>query len=153
MSITVKPISDSALASIAEGSAKYVEHRAAGPVTGEDLYAMNITSWMGERMPYVLARLAAVEADNGRLLSERESLKLGNEVLDASVTELRDSLTSLRPERDRLLAFANWTARNTYPLTEVHTAALTAIDSPSTRAALADLAEVAAEVTAGSDAD
>lgn len=60
-------------------------------------------------------------------------------------------VTRLRTERDRLLAFANWTASNTRPLTEVHTAALTAIDSPSTRAALADLAQIAAEVAAGSD--
>jgi hypothetical protein len=61
------------------------------------------------------------------------------------LTQERDRL---RIERDRLLAFANWTVRNTRPLTDIHTAALTAIDSPSTRAALVDLAAIAAEIAA-----
>lgn len=77
-------------------------------------------------------------ADRGKLLAE--------------VTRLRAELEQARAERDRLLAFANWTVRNSRPLTEVHTAALTAIDSPSTRAALVDLAQVAAEVAAGESA-
>lgn len=68
-----------------------------------------------------------------------------------AIRRMRAELEQARADRERLLAFANWTARNTYPLTEVHAAALTAIDSPSTRAALVDLAQVAAETAAADD--
>ena len=57
---SVQPVSDAALASITDAAQRYLDHTR--PSSGEDLWALNITSWMGERMPYVLARLTQAPA-------------------------------------------------------------------------------------------
>jgi hypothetical protein len=58
---TAKPATDAMIASLNKTAQEYLDRTR--PATGEDLYAANITAWMGERMPGVLARLAAVEAE------------------------------------------------------------------------------------------
>lgn len=51
--------------------AKQHEH----PAKGGDLYCLNLTSYMGERMPTVLRLLAAEQAEVDRLRAELDGLK------------------------------------------------------------------------------
>lgn len=67
---SVEPVSDAALAQIADSAQRYVDH--VRPTSGEDLWAMNITSWMGERMSYVLARLTRAEQQLARLTEQSD---------------------------------------------------------------------------------
>lgn len=64
------PQEDAALASIADAAQRYLDH--VRPTSGEDLWALNITSWMGERMPYVIGRLTLAEQKLARLTEQSD---------------------------------------------------------------------------------
>lgn len=60
----VQPATDALIGSFAESVANVRNHE---HPTWEDLYCMNLTSYMGERMAPVLKRLLGTETENARL--------------------------------------------------------------------------------------
>lgn len=67
-----KPASDTLLAQIADNHRQIREHQ--HPERGEDLFCLNLTSWIGERAGWLLKRLADVEAENIRLRTQAAKL-------------------------------------------------------------------------------
>ncbi|MEV8638955.1 hypothetical protein AB0395_45605 [Streptosporangium sp. NPDC051023] len=68
-------------------------HEHPKPGQGEDLYCLNLTAWMGERMKSVLVRLREAESERDRLRAERNTAV-------ATVAELAQRLATQEREHN-----------------------------------------------------
>ncbi|MFI9012641.1 hypothetical protein ACIGZI_01245 [Streptomyces griseus] len=81
----VQPATDALIGSLAESVANVRNHE---HPSWEDLYCMNLTSYMGERMASVLKRLLDTETENARLGAENDTL--GNDLTGANLAQWED---------------------------------------------------------------
>jgi hypothetical protein len=83
--LDMKPAPDEAIEHLAKTvlDQRAHDHNATG---GEDLYCLNLTSYLGERMGFVLVRLREVEADTIPVEDVRELLREIRTVLDVPIS-------------------------------------------------------------------
>lgn len=105
----VKPATDGLLASFAEAIANVRDH---DHPSWEDLYCMNLTSYMGERMAPVLRRLLDTEVAARRWHERTEEAETAEAQLRGQVRGLRAHITELESQV-RTLAVA---ARGALPM-------------------------------------
>ncbi|MFF9554540.1 hypothetical protein ACF1DY_01730 [Streptomyces albus] len=85
------PATDALLAHIARSVREAREHD--HPTRNEDLFCMNLTAWLGERMAPVLRRLVEAEAEIDRLRAHVADLE--RPAAEAQRTEIRQSYREL----------------------------------------------------------
>ncbi|MFF7879158.1 hypothetical protein ACFZDM_33595 [Streptomyces californicus] len=100
----VKPATDALIGSFAESVANVRNHE---HPSWEDLYCMNLTSYMGERMAPVLKRLLDTETENARLRAEVARWRERTEEAETSEAQLKGRVRGLRARVAELETFAH----------------------------------------------
>ncbi|WP_097922058.1 hypothetical protein [Streptomyces sp. wa1063] len=88
----VQPATDALIGSFAESVANVRNHE---HPAWEDLYCMNLTSYMGERMAPVLKRLLDTETENARLWARVAELETQAEKVTAFCAQRAEYVTSI----------------------------------------------------------
>ncbi|MGW5928024.1 hypothetical protein ACWF2L_17510 [Streptomyces anulatus] len=89
----VQPATDALIGSFAESVANVRNHE---HPSWEDLYCMNLTSYMGERMAPVLKRLLDTETENARLRAHVAELKAQRERRRGRLVALQNDALNVR---------------------------------------------------------
>ncbi|MET9707878.1 hypothetical protein [Streptomyces griseus] len=88
----VQPATDGLIGSLAESVANVRNHE---HPSWEDLYCMNLTSYMGERMAPALKRLLDAETENARLRARVAELEAQAETVTAFCAQRAEYITSI----------------------------------------------------------
>ncbi|MFF8467948.1 hypothetical protein [Streptomyces griseus] len=91
----VQPATDRLIGSFAESVANVRNHE---HPSWEDLYCMNLTSYMGERMAPVLKRLLDAETENARLRARVVELETQAETVTAFCAQYITSILNCHPD-------------------------------------------------------